>query len=136
MVLETKSSMEAGVIGAGHSFAGSRLDAQRSVAGAASEAMGGVAYLDYIRQLAARVDADWEGVQADLNAIRCVRCVGSSARGAPQVVCFQPAAEPARASCQGCQRALTPPPPAPARHPLPPARAARCCCSARACWST
>lgn len=29
MVLETKSSLEAGVIGAGHSFAGSRLDAQR-----------------------------------------------------------------------------------------------------------
>ncbi len=31
---------------------------------------GGVAYLDYIRQLAQRLDSDWEGVQADLEAIR------------------------------------------------------------------
>lgn len=51
MVLETKSSLEAGVIGAGHSYAGSRLDAQRSVAGWASEQMGGIAYLDYVRQV-------------------------------------------------------------------------------------
>lgn len=70
MVLETKSSLEAGVIGAGHSFAGSRLDAQRSVAGWASEQMGGIAYLDYVRALAQRLDSDWEGVQADLEAIR------------------------------------------------------------------
>jgi hypothetical protein len=70
MVLETKSSLEAGVVGAGHSFGGSRLDAQRSVAGWASEAMGGVSYLDFIRGLVARVDSDWEGVQADLEAIR------------------------------------------------------------------
>lgn len=142
MVLETKSSLEAGIVGAGHSFAGSRLDAQRSTAGWVSEQMGeggrvcavlwgrrrqhwsackavvesarslrlspcsascqrldqscaawpatarfqhltnpllnlphdttagGVAYLDYIRQLAQRLDSDWEGVQADLEAIR------------------------------------------------------------------
>lgn len=31
---------------------------------------GGVAYLDYIRQLAQRLEGDWEGVQADLEAIR------------------------------------------------------------------
>ncbi|KAL4419293.1 hypothetical protein ABPG77_008343 [Micractinium sp. CCAP 211/92] len=70
MVLETKSSMEAGVVGAGHSFAGSRLDAQRSLAGWASEQMGGISYLDYVRGLAQRVESDWEGVQADLEAIR------------------------------------------------------------------
>ncbi|PSC73335.1 presequence protease chloroplastic mitochondrial-like [Micractinium conductrix] len=70
MVLETKSSMEAGIVGAGHSFAGSRLDAQRSVAGWASEQMGGISYLDFIRGLVQRVDADWEGVKADLEAIR------------------------------------------------------------------
>ena len=33
MVLETKSGLEAGIVGSGHSFAASRLDAQRSVAG-------------------------------------------------------------------------------------------------------
>lgn len=33
MVLETKAGMEAGVVGSGHSFAASRLAAQRSTAG-------------------------------------------------------------------------------------------------------
>jgi presequence protease len=70
MVLETKAGMEAGIIGSGHSFAGTRLDAQHSAAGWASELMGGVSYLDSIRQLVARVDSDWAGVQADLERIR------------------------------------------------------------------
>lgn len=35
MVLETKAGMEAGVVGSGHSFAASRLAAQRSTSGAA-----------------------------------------------------------------------------------------------------
>ena len=73
MVLETKSNLEAGIVGSGHSYCGSRLDAQRSVAGWASEQMGGVSYLDYIRALVQRVDSDWQGVQADLEAIRWAR---------------------------------------------------------------
>ena len=72
MVLETKSGMEAGVVGSGQSFAGTRLDAQRSVAGWVSEVMGGISYLDFIRGLVNRVDSDWEGVQADLERIRGV----------------------------------------------------------------
>ena len=51
MVLETKSGLEAGVIGGGHGVAASRLDAQRSVAGWVSEQMGGLSYLFYIRDL-------------------------------------------------------------------------------------
>jgi hypothetical protein len=70
MALETKSGMEAGVVGAGHSFAGTRLDAQRGVAGWVSEQMGGISYLEYVRALVARVEADWEGVAADLQRIR------------------------------------------------------------------
>ncbi|KAL0031729.1 hypothetical protein WJX79_003426 [Trebouxia sp. C0005] len=70
MVLETKSGLEGAVIGGGHSVAASRLDAQRSVAGWVSEQMGGLSYLFYIRDLANRIDADWEGVQADLCRIR------------------------------------------------------------------
>lgn len=70
MVLETKSGMESGVVGSGHSFAGTRLDAQRSAAGWVSEQMGGIAYLDYIRALVTRVEEDWEGVTADLERIR------------------------------------------------------------------
>jgi Zn-dependent M16 (insulinase) family peptidase len=70
MVLESRAGLEAGIVGAGHRFAARRLDAPRSVAGWAGEAMGGLAYLDFIRGLAKRVDADWEGVKADLEAIR------------------------------------------------------------------
>ena len=70
MTLETKSSLEAGIIGSGHSFAASRLDAMRSTAGWVSEEMGGVAYLEQIRKLVNRVETDWEGVQMDLEAIR------------------------------------------------------------------
>ena len=51
MALETKSGLEAGVIGGGHGVAASRLDAQRSVSGWASEQMGGLSYLFFIRDL-------------------------------------------------------------------------------------
>lgn len=70
MVLETKSALEAGVVGSGHSFAAGRLAAQRSVAGWVDEQMGGLEYLFYVRELARRVDADWDGIKADLEAIR------------------------------------------------------------------
>ena len=71
MVLETKSALESGAIGSGHSFAATRLDAQRSIAGWIGEQTGGLSYLESIRNLAQRVDSDWDGVQADLAAIRC-----------------------------------------------------------------
>lgn len=70
MVLETKSGLESSIVGRGHSFAGSRLDAQRSVAGWVGELMGGVSYLEYIRALVGRVDSDWDGVKSDLESIR------------------------------------------------------------------
>lgn len=71
MVSETKSGMESGIIGSGHSYAARRLGAQHGgVAGWMSEQMGGISYLEYIRTLAKRVESDWEGVQADLENIR------------------------------------------------------------------
>jgi presequence protease len=70
MTLETKAGLESGIIGSGHSYAGTRLDAQRSVAGAISEMMGGVSYLDFIRSLVQRVDSDWDSVKNDLERIR------------------------------------------------------------------
>lgn len=70
MVNETKASMESGIIGAGHSYAARRLGAQNSVAGWLGEQTGGLSYLEYIRALAKRLESDWEGVQADLEAIR------------------------------------------------------------------
>lgn len=63
MALETRSRLEAGIIGGGHRVAAARLDAQRSTAGFVSEAMGGLSYLDYIRALVPRIDSDWPGVQ-------------------------------------------------------------------------
>ena len=63
MVLETKAGMESGVIGAGHRFAASRLDAQRTTAGWVSEQMGGLSYLFFVRQLLARVESDWDSVK-------------------------------------------------------------------------
>lgn len=71
MVLETKSALESGMVSSGHSFAAARLDGQRSIAGWVGEQTGGLTYLLSIRQLAQRVDSDWDGVQADLAAIRC-----------------------------------------------------------------
>ncbi len=71
MVLETKSSLESSIVGSGHSFAATRLDAQRSIAGWIGEQTGGLSYLESIRQLAQRVDSDWDSVQADLSSIRC-----------------------------------------------------------------
>ena len=64
MVLETKAGLESGVIGAGHRFAASRLDAQRSTAGWVSEQMGGLSYLSFIRQLLSRVEGEWDSVKA------------------------------------------------------------------------
>ena len=63
MVLETRASLESGIIGAGHRFAARRLDAQRSVAGWVGEQMGGLSYLDFIRNLVPRVEDDWPSVQ-------------------------------------------------------------------------
>eukprot|EP00878_Enallax_costatus_P000486 GHUV01000578.1.p1 GENE.GHUV01000578.1~~GHUV01000578.1.p1 ORF type:complete len:1096 (+),score=414.34 GHUV01000578.1:291-3290(+) len=70
MVAETKANLEAGIIGSGHRFAGSRLAGQRSVAGWVGESMGGLSYLEFIRTLSKRVEEDWQGVQADLESIR------------------------------------------------------------------
>jgi hypothetical protein len=64
-------SLRPGIIGAGHSYAARRLGAQSSVAGWMGEQTGGLSYLEYIRALAKRLEGgDWEGVQADLEAIR------------------------------------------------------------------
>ena len=70
MVNETKAGLESGIVGSGHSFAARRLNAQHTTAGWLSEQMGGLSYLEYVRTLAKRVEGDWAGVQADLEAIR------------------------------------------------------------------
>jgi len=69
LVLETRAGMESRVQGSGHSVAAGRLDAQDSTAGWVSEQMGGLAQLEYLRELTKRVDSDWDGVLADLHTI-------------------------------------------------------------------
>lgn len=70
MALQSKAGMEARAVGSGHSIAASRVAATLSAAGAADEAMGGASYLLFLRDLVARIDSDWDGVRADLEAIR------------------------------------------------------------------
>jgi Zn-dependent M16 (insulinase) family peptidase len=55
---------------AGHAAVMNRLKAHFTTAGWADENMGGISYLFFLRDLAERVDSDWAGVLADLEAMR------------------------------------------------------------------
>ena len=70
LVLESRSGMESQVQAGGHSIAAGRLDAMDSVAGYVSEQMGGLAQLEYLRELSKRIETDWDGVVADMEKIR------------------------------------------------------------------
>ncbi|KAG0586728.1 hypothetical protein KC19_2G112800 [Ceratodon purpureus] len=69
-VLQSKSRMEGRISGGGHSVAAARLDAKLNSAGWVSEQMGGLSYLEYLRDLEKRVDEDWPSVAESLNEIR------------------------------------------------------------------
>jgi presequence protease len=70
IVLETKAGLESGVVSAGHRVASSRLRARFNPADWYAEQTGGFSYLQFIRELATRVDADWPGVLAQLERMR------------------------------------------------------------------
>jgi Zn-dependent M16 (insulinase) family peptidase len=70
LVLEEKASQEAGLIPMGHSVTNLRLRALFNEADWANEQMDGPSYLFFLRKLAERVEADWPGVLADLEAMR------------------------------------------------------------------
>lgn len=70
MVLEEKARQEQMLVPQGHSVVALRLQSSLSLAGALSEQTGGIAYLDYLRELAQRVENDWPGVLADLLRVR------------------------------------------------------------------
>ena len=70
IVLEEKAAEEAGLIPAGHRVVNTRLRALFNEADWAAEQIGGPSYLFFLRRLAERVDADWPGVLADLEAVR------------------------------------------------------------------
>jgi Zn-dependent M16 (insulinase) family peptidase len=70
MVLEEKAEQEAMLVPAGHQVVNSRIRAQISEADWASEQMGGVNYLFFLRQLVEKIDSDWPGVLLSLERIR------------------------------------------------------------------
>lgn len=70
IVLEAKAGMEAGLIPGGHQVAATRLRAHFHTAYRLEEMIGGVEHLQFLRRLAERIESDWAGVLADLEAVR------------------------------------------------------------------
>lgn len=70
MVLEEKARREHGLVPAGHMVVATRMRAALSGAGMLAEVTSGVSYLEYLRRLAERVEAEWEAVLLDLEVLR------------------------------------------------------------------
>ncbi|HWQ83505.1 MAG TPA: peptidase M16, partial [Anaerolineales bacterium] len=70
IVLEAKAGLEAGLVPAGHWFVNRRLRASYTEADWASEQMGGVEYLFFLRQLIDQVENHWTSVLDTLEGIR------------------------------------------------------------------
>lgn len=70
MVLEEKARQEHSLVPSGHGVVSARLRARFSLTGWLDEVTGGVAYLEALRALALRLEADWAGVLADLEELR------------------------------------------------------------------
>jgi len=69
IVLEHKSEMETAIVPRGHSAIMTRLKAQHHEGHWASEQLGGVEALFFIRELAEKMDKDWDGVLQRLENI-------------------------------------------------------------------
>ncbi|HEU4322200.1 MAG TPA: insulinase family protein [Roseiflexaceae bacterium] len=70
MALEEKASMESGAVSRGLQFANMRLRARNHEADWASEQIGGVSYLWFVRRLVQEIEEDWPGVLARLEQLR------------------------------------------------------------------
>ncbi len=70
IVLEDKASSEASLIPGGHQVVNSRLKAHFTEASWASEQMGGLSQLFFVRDLIKRIESDWPAVLAALEDIR------------------------------------------------------------------
>lgn len=70
MALEEKAGFEARMIPAGNSIVDTRLKAGLTEASWAAEQLGGVSYLNFLRDLVKRIDSDWAGVEATFRRIR------------------------------------------------------------------
>lgn len=79
IVLEEKAQMEAAAIPEGHRLVITRMRSHFSDADAMAERLRGCEQLLFLRQLAGRIDTDWDGVLADLEAVRASVIVFSRA---------------------------------------------------------
>lgn len=70
MALEEKARLESRLAGAGHALVNSRLQARFTEAGWATEQMGGISYLFFLRGLIEQIDQDWATVLRSLETIR------------------------------------------------------------------
>ena len=72
MALEEKASFEARLIPAGNSIVDTRLKAGLTEASWLAEQLGGVSYLEFLRDLVKRIDSDWDSVERAFRTIRDV----------------------------------------------------------------
>ncbi|WP_300156820.1 insulinase family protein [Solidesulfovibrio sp.] len=72
MALEARSRLERRMAPAGHATAGARLRARYTLAGNLAERLRGIAQLEYLRGLTARIETDYDGVRRDLETLRDV----------------------------------------------------------------
>lgn len=70
MALEEKAGFEARLVPAGNSIVDTRLKSNLTEASWIAEQLGGVSYLEFVRELVERIDSDWAGVEATLKRIR------------------------------------------------------------------
>ncbi len=70
MALDEKASLESRLINMGHVIVNSRLKSHFTEADWATEQMGGVSYLFFLRDLIQKIDQEWGAVSQTLQAIR------------------------------------------------------------------
>lgn len=70
IVLEEKAQAEASLLPSGHRVVALRLLSRLTAADRMSEQVNGLEQLFFLRELAKRIDSDWPGVLADLQAVR------------------------------------------------------------------
>lgn len=70
LLREKRSRIESSVQGAGHSMASSRLKAKFRVGGYVDEIMGGLSYLDTVKDLIETAERDWPSLLARLEKMR------------------------------------------------------------------
>ncbi|KAG2661746.1 hypothetical protein PVAP13_1KG110200 [Panicum virgatum] len=69
-VCQSKARMENRLRGSGHGIAAARMDAKLNAAGWIGEQLGGVSYLEYLRDLETKIDQDWDSISSSLEEMR------------------------------------------------------------------